>query len=220
MTVNDRVRFEVLLDGRSGLACQPYMACAIIDPQWECIEAPFGHGVKVSAQRGFTLVELIAILVIVGIVSVFAVGRLSSIGSSTFSQRALYDKLTASIEYARKMAVAQRRYVCVRTDSTNNLVTFTTDTTAPETRGNASCASPQSATEQVLLMPVPDSVCQSETANAAYATYAVCAPSGVTFGNVTTPLTFDATGANITGSSVIFYTTPNLTVEAVTGYVH
>ena len=166
-----------------------------------------------NVQHGFTLVELIAILIIVGIVSVFAVGRLSTIGNSAFSQRALYDKLTASLEYARKMAVAERRYVCVR--AAGNVVTFTVNTNLPESLPGLCAGAQNNSIVQALPMAVPDSNCA--------ATNEVCAPSGVTW-VAATPLTFDATGANITGNIVTFSTNPptisTVTVESVTGYVH
>ena len=168
-----------------------------------------------NVQRGFTLVELIAILIIVGIMSVFAIGRLSTLGSSTFSQRAFYDKVTASIEYARKIGVAQRRYVCVRTSG--NMATFTIDTTAPEKRVplNSACAATQSGSEVALPMAVPDSNCGGVT-------NAVCAPSGMTLAaSSAPPLTFDATGANINAvGTITFNTSPLVTVEVWTGYVH
>jgi len=173
---------------------------------------------KVSAQRGFTLIELVTILIIVGILAFFVIGRLTT---STFSQRAFSDKVTSSIEYARKYGVAHRRYVCVRT--AGNVITFTIDATAPESRPTpgGTCAASQGASEQPLPMATPDSNCAGVNA--------VCAPSGsYTLGASVPTLTFDANGSNITtgaGVAVTFTvggptSSSQVTVEGVTGYVH
>jgi prepilin-type N-terminal cleavage/methylation domain-containing protein len=174
---------------------------------------------KVSAQRGFTLIELVTILIIVGILAVFVIGRLTT---STFSQRALSDKVISSIEYARKYGVAHRRYVCVRT--AGNVITFTLDPTAPEQRSpvGGACPTNQAVSELALPLAAPDSKCSSVNV--------VCVPSGsyTLIASVPT-LTFDATGGNITtvaGNAATFTvtgpasTTSTVKVEGVTGYVH
>jgi len=180
---------------------------------------------KVSAQRGFTLIELVTILIIVGVLAVFVIGRLTT---STFSQRAFSDKVISSIEYARKYGVAHRRYVCVRTAS--NVITFTLDPTAPEQRSpvGGTCPTNQAVSELALPLATSDSNCTG--ANAGVAAYAVCAPSGAYTLVASVPtLTFDATGANITtvaGNAATFSvtgpgsTTSTVKVEGVTGYVH
>lgn len=60
--------------------------------------------------RGFTLIELIMVLVLVGIVAVFAAPRL---GSQDFEARGFHDGTLALLRYAQKTAIAQRRTVCV-----------------------------------------------------------------------------------------------------------
>lgn len=55
-------------------------------------------------QRGFTLIELIVILVIAGVLAVFALGRFT--GSDSFDARGYYDELVAATRYAQRYAVA------------------------------------------------------------------------------------------------------------------
>lgn len=63
-------------------------------------------------MRGFTLVELVVVMVIVGILAFTAMPRFFDEG---FSERGVHDGVRAAIEYARRSAVASRRYVCVTT---------------------------------------------------------------------------------------------------------
>src|SRR3989338_2309849 len=62
-------------------------------------------------QAGFTLVELIMTMVIVGILAVFAAPRF--FGADIFKSRGFADQIQASLRYAQKIAIAQRRNVCV-----------------------------------------------------------------------------------------------------------
>ena len=61
--------------------------------------------------RGFTLVELIAVMVVVGILAVAALPRFFD--RSVFEARGFLDETRALLRYAQKTAVAQRRTVCV-----------------------------------------------------------------------------------------------------------
>lgn len=61
--------------------------------------------------RGFTLVELIMVIVLVGVLSVVAVPRL--IDKSDVSARGFHDSTLAYLRYAQKTAIAQRRTVCL-----------------------------------------------------------------------------------------------------------
>ncbi|MBK9442637.1 MAG: type II secretion system protein [Comamonadaceae bacterium] len=63
------------------------------------------------SQNGFTLVELIMVIVMMGVLAVFAAPRLFD--STDFYARGFHDETLALLRYAQKAAVAQRRLVCV-----------------------------------------------------------------------------------------------------------
>ncbi|MBI3902370.1 MAG: prepilin-type N-terminal cleavage/methylation domain-containing protein [Nitrosomonadales bacterium] len=62
-------------------------------------------------QSGFTMIELISIMVIVGILAAIAAPRFFS--SNVFDSRGFYDTAISTLRYAQKEAIAQHRFVCV-----------------------------------------------------------------------------------------------------------
>jgi MSHA pilin protein MshC len=59
---------------------------------------------------GFTLVELVMIIVILGIIAVFAIPRMDTSGYRAVEFR---DKVVSALRYAQKTATSHRRMVCV-----------------------------------------------------------------------------------------------------------
>ena len=62
------------------------------------------HRSFVKRVAGFTLVELVVVIVIVGIVAAIAAPRFFD--DRTFLQRGYYEELAAALKYAQKLAVA------------------------------------------------------------------------------------------------------------------
>ena len=148
-----------------------------------------------NAQRGFTLVELVMTIVILGIIAAVAAPRFFD--NNVFQSRGFADQVQATLRYAQKEAIAQRRNVCVAlTASTISL------TIASASGATSACDSP---------LPVPSAL--PATPNQ------ISAPSGVTMTYFSANFNFDALGRtpavqpiSIGGTSIV--------VEAETGYVH
>ncbi|OGA20134.1 MAG: hypothetical protein A3H32_02580 [Betaproteobacteria bacterium RIFCSPLOWO2_02_FULL_63_19] len=164
-------------------------------------------GATGQRSRGFTLVELVMTMIIMGILAVFVVSRMDF--KSGFDERAYHDRLKAGLQFARKAAVAQRRYVCVGVAA--NVVSFSVDANVPESTatpfgGVCPFASP-------LALPSPDGSCGGSGNQ-------ICAPSGVTLTASAASFQFDARGG--ASGAVTFSSTgqPDILVESETGYVH
>lgn len=143
---------------------------------------------------GFTLIELIVIMMIVGILAVAAIPRL--LDTQTFDARGFHDQTLAALRYAQKSAIAQRRTVCAA--STSNSVTLTLASVAGSTTCDTNLASPAGSSP-----------------------FTVTAPSGVTFSSYDSSFYFTALGQ--ASESPIFQVSgvsQSITVEQETGYVH
>lgn len=62
-------------------------------------------------SRGFTLIELVTIMIMLGILAVVAIPRLES--ASSFRSVEFRDRVIAALRYAQKTATSHRRLVCV-----------------------------------------------------------------------------------------------------------
>lgn len=150
-----------------------------------------------NIQRGFTMVELIMTIVIVGILAAVVAPRFFD--NTVFQSRGFADQVQASLRYAQKIAIAQRRNVCAA---------FTASTV---TLNIASATGAASACNTNLVSPTGD------------ASYVITAPTGITFAAVPAGFSFNALGAPSFAASITINIkdAPNgITIEAGTGYVH
>jgi MSHA pilin protein MshC len=158
-------------------------------------------------QRGFTLIELITIMVIMGILGALAAPRFFD--RNVFDSRGFADQVLASLRYAQKEAIAQRRFVCAA--FTANSVTLTYDPTAPSAAHTAATC-PGNA----LSSPSGET---SYLVSSNQAKFTIVTPSNLDFN-------FDALGRasaarTISVTDVTGVTNPiSISVEAETGYVH
>ena len=146
-------------------------------------------------RRGFTLTELVMVLVIAGVLAAVAIPYLSD--RLTFSTRGFADEARAALQYAQKVAVAQRRNVCA-------IVAINSLSLTQGISAGAACTAPvlniSTGAGFVLNTPTP----------------------AVTFTTGIGTITFDALGqvaiaatVTVTGGQV----TQIINVDAVTGYV-
>ena len=158
-------------------------------------------------SRGFTLVELVVTLIIVGILAVVALPRFDLLNA--YDEIGYRDKVRSTLEFARKAAVAQRRKVCVQVASDD--ITLTIDNAVPETSTTICDAATSLARN--LNLPAPDSACGG-------AANKICNPSGVTLTGST--ISISALGRPSSGVTytVTGQSAHTITVEAETGYVH
>ena len=171
---------------------------------------------ELADQSGFTMVELIVTMVIVGILAVIVLPRLNLLKG--FDEIGYRDKVRATLEFARKSAVAQRRNVCVTL--AGNGLTLTRDVRDPDANA-ADCTSEPTPNINRLQLPTPDAAyCGGATTG-----NEICRPGNVTLAGPVA-LTFNPLGRpsaaavyTVTGEAPTL-STYTITVEAETGYVH
>lgn len=77
---------------------------------------------RYGRSSGFTLVELIVVIVLLGIVASIAGPRFAN--KAIFDERGFADEVRAAVRHAQKVAVAQRRLVCVDFSPTQVAVVY------------------------------------------------------------------------------------------------
>lgn len=158
-------------------------------------------GLQSRWEAGFTMVELVTVMSLIGIMAFFALPKLTQVMSLQSS--GYKDQVMATIDYARKIAVAQRRHVCVSIGATT--ITVTSDRGLPVNHTNGNCPS---------TLPLPSG------------SNVVTAPANVSVSPAVV-LDFDAEGRPVMGAPATITLTNSavsqsstLTIEAESGYVH
>jgi MSHA pilin protein MshC len=140
-----------------------------------------------SSAAGFTLTELVVVIIIATVLAAFAVARIDRKG---FDTEGYANQVAATVRYAQKLAVAQRRSVTVTVSGNSISLTY-----------------PAPVSAAVMMPPSTDP-------------YVISAPSGVTIADASftfDALGRPSAGTTLTVSGDAPRT---ITIEAETGYVH
>lgn len=153
------------------------------------------HSCRHDRARGFTLVELILVVLLLGIMSFFAGARLSDRNSA--NARGFADQVASTLRFAQKAAIAQRRNVYVNIDTGTRRVRACLDAAA-------ACATPVSSPAGCALD--------------------ISGASGVTLTSGSSQFSFDALGRPSFTTNLTLTTSANglafsVIVETESGYV-
>lgn len=151
-----------------------------------------------TRSQGFTLIELIMVLVLLGVLAIVLLPRLNT---QDFDARGFHDETLALMRYAQKTAIAQRRTVCVAFGPGSATLTITAAAGSTTCPGNA------------LVGPRGESPAQvTARAGVAY----VAQPGDFYFDGLGQPSA--ARSFEVSGNGTPLGKT--IKVEAGTGYVH
>lgn len=144
-----------------------------------------------NSEAGFTLVELVMVMVVVAVLAVAVVPRFYD--ADVFKSRGFADQVQATLRYAQKVAIAQRRYVCATYTASPGKLALTIGLTSGCADGN-------------LNLP-------GDAVNY------IDAPSQVAFSMAPVSVNFNAQG-RASAAALATVGTTTIAVEAETGYVH
>jgi len=154
-------------------------------------------------QRGYSMVELIAVMVIAGVLAAVAIPRFFD--TNVYQTRGFNDQVVSSLRYAQSIAIAQN--VCAGVAITSSRLTFNTYSYS-STNGCGSTATPlnlPSGTTNVLYAPSNITIGTSP------------ALSSFSFDPLGRPVVFSTQQQKITVTGDGSYT---FIIENGTGYVH
>ena len=154
------------------------------------------------ATAGFTTIELVMVIVILGVLAAVAIPRMNT---TSFASAGFRDEIVAALRYAQKSAVSHRRLVCASIGTTT--VTLTIAASNPASACSASLPSPSGSAAYAT---------STDTINAT----ASASPAGPLYfqpsGNVST----DGAGTSPSDFSITVAGESAITVVGTTGHVN
>lgn len=151
-------------------------------------------------QRGFTLVELIAVLLLLGVLSAMLLPRLG--GAFSLRDAAWRDQVLAALQHARTLAAGHRRLVCA-------------SVATGEVRLAIAAANPASSCGSVLNGADGD----ARWAHDGNATAIVQSPAGTLYFQPDGRITSDGAGATPVDVSIAITGQPAIQLRGATGHV-
>ena len=155
---------------------------------------------RFTGNKGFSLVELIMTIVIIGILAVVALPRFFS--TANFDQRGFQDELLSAVRYAQRLSIATQCPVQVNINAVANRY----DMYFPNNTNPSTCAT------------APGGYGANPVQHPGGGNFARAAPSGVTITDGLV-VSFNSLGQPSTGESATVNGL-NIIIEAETGYVH
>lgn len=149
-------------------------------------------------EYGFTIVELVAVMVIVGIIAAISAPRF--VGVDAFEARSSYGTLTAALRYAQKTAIAQRRTVYANLNTSTRIVCL-----GYTTNCNSAVLDPATQTAYIKTLSNNVSIIGSATT--------------VGFDGLGRPVPNTTTTLTIQNAVVPSESSRTITIEQDTGYV-
>lgn len=164
----------------------------------------FAHISSRNLRAGFTMMELIVVVILIGALATFAIPRFSS--RVEFDARGFADQTQAMLRYAQKLAIAQRRDVWVQIDQASGNICLTYIALEPNCTTNLSTAT------NPVLNPSDQ------------AWFKRSAPAGVSYSS-SSSFRFSALGRPVPNSTQTISlnggaSSTVIVVESETGYVH
>jgi MSHA pilin protein MshC len=164
-----------------------------------CPGFSMGSQQRDASQAGFTIIELIVLVVVMGILSATILPRWR--GETGFESRGFRDQIVAGLRYAQKSAIAARLTACATFSISPAQVSFRVSSV----NGASDCTT-GSVLSGVDGQPL-----------------IVAATGGATFSAAPASVIFDAAGRPASAASISISGLPAalaIVVEAETGYVH
>ena len=149
-------------------------------------------------QRGFTLIELIMVIVIMGALAVVALPNFGNI--SVFRGASFSDQVRSALRYAQKTAVSHHRLVCA------NVATSSVTLSIASSFPSGSCS--------VTLTPL------NGTAFFANSTSDSVSPTATLYFQPSGAITSDAAGQSSTSPAFSVTNAGTITLQGDTGYVN